>query len=251
MSRLKTLIVDDEQHCRELLFNLLQRKFPEIEIIGEATNVENAFDMICEKKPDLVFLDVCMPRADGFELLKRFEKRRFEVVFVTSYDEYALAAIKHDALDYLLKPVDPAELRNAVARAFQNRQQSSGRQPRIIQLQLQRATDERRFAIHYGEKVKLVSDKEILYIEADSRYCILHLSNQEQYTTARHLKEFEVFFGDTSSFIRINKTFMINTAYIKEYTKGEFFSIEMNNGIIFDVSRRKKAVILDKLKKVG
>jgi two-component system LytT family response regulator len=251
MNRLKTLIVDDEPHCRELLHNLLDRKFPEIEIIGEAANVESAFELICEKKPDLVFLDVRMPRADGFELLKKFEKRAFEVVFVTSYDEYALAAIKHNALDYLLKPVDAIDLRNAVTRAFNNRQSPSGQQPRIIQLQLQRNDEEHRFAIHHGERVKLVSDKEIIYIEADSRYCVLHLNTREQYTTARHLKEFEIFFGETSSFIRINKTFMINTAYIKEYTKGEFFSIEMNNGIIFEVSRRKKAVILDKLKKVG
>src|ERR1044071_2325981 len=110
MEKIKTILVDDEQDSREVLTELLLDASNEIEVIGEASNVDEAFKLINEKDPQLVFLDIQMPRANGFALLKKFEQVPFEVIFVTSFDQYAINAIKFSALDYLLKPVEPDDL---------------------------------------------------------------------------------------------------------------------------------------------
>src|SRR4051812_47628005 len=110
------LLVDDEESSRIVLRNLLSDFFPEITIAGEASNVEDAYVIAREKQPELVFLDIQMPRSSGFTLLKKFQEVPFEVIFVTSYDKYAINAIRFSALDYLLKPVEVADLKNAIAR---------------------------------------------------------------------------------------------------------------------------------------
>src|SRR6218665_2347263 len=114
----KAVLVDDESGSREVLRGLLQRYFPGIVIAGEADHAQQAYELILEVQPQLVFLDIQMPRGDGFSLLRRFEAVPFEVIFVTSYDQYAINAIRFNALDYLLKPVEIPELKNAVEKVF-------------------------------------------------------------------------------------------------------------------------------------
>src|SRR5687767_7581205 len=106
MEKLTVILVDDEKKNREVFRNLLTNFFPEVDILGEAESVETAFELIGRVKPKLVFLDIQMPRSSGFNLLKKFDPVPFEVIFVTSYDQYAITAIKFSALDYLLKPVE-------------------------------------------------------------------------------------------------------------------------------------------------
>jgi two-component system LytT family response regulator len=173
------------------------------------------------------------------------------VIFVTSYNQHAITAIKFNALDYLLKPVEISDLRMAVTKALNNRKYAGYRQAQMASLQQHLAGDvsERRFAVHHGEKVKMLPEKDIVYIEADKRYCTIRMNTGKDYVTSRHLKEFEDYFGERSSFIRINKTFIINTDHILEYTKGGLFTIEMSNGSVFEVSRRKKSQVLEKLKR--
>lgn len=250
MDKLKVLIVDDEEHSREVLQKLLYRDFPDVEIVGEASSVDEAYKEVLEKKPGLVFLDIQMPGTGGFSLLKKFDPLPFEVVFVTSFDEYAVTAIKFKALDYLLKPVEVQDLKDAVAKAWKRKSQTQGLQHQIINLLHHFDTEpqEHRFAVHVGENVKLISEKDVVYIEADNRYCELFLNDNKKYTTARHLKEFEDYFGPTSSFVRISRTFMVNTNYIEQYSKGLLFTIEMKNGKVIEVPRRKKTEILEKLK---
>ena len=251
MHKIKVLIVDDEQDCREVLHQLLEQYCPEVEIIGEAANAGEAFELINKTKPDLVFLDIQMPRADGFSLLKRFEKVFFSVIFVTSHEEYAISAIRFSALDYLLKPLTINELKEAVQRAYQNKMLSSGSQPQIINLLRQLSGDpvDPRIAIHDGGKVKLISEKDILFIEAGGRYSKVSMASGETYVTARNLKEYEDYFGASSFFVRISKTHLVNTLHIKEYTKGDPFILVMRNETTFEVSRRKKPEILERLRK--
>jgi two-component system, LytTR family, response regulator len=251
MDKLRVIIVDDEQDCREVLHQLLIRNCDEVEIIGEASNVEDAFELINKEKPNLVFLDIQMPRADGFSLLKKFREVFFSVIFVTSHEEYAISAIRFSALDYLLKPLNIDDLKDAVQRAYNNKATSLELQPQIINLlhQLNGDPIDSRIAIHDGGKVKLISEKNILFIEADGRYSKICMSSGEHYITARNLKEFEDYFGALSSFVRINKTHLVNALHIKEYTKGEPFILIMQNETIFEVSRRKKPEVLEKLKK--
>ncbi|PBQ33037.1 hypothetical protein CNR22_15045 [Sphingobacteriaceae bacterium] len=251
MHKVRTIIVDDEPDCREILHTLLQKYCPDVDVVGLATNTENAFELINLEKPDLVFLDVQMPRADGFSLLKKFPDIPFAVVFVTSHEEYAIAAIRFNALDYLLKPLSIDELEASVNKALCNKMEGLKVQPQIINLlhQLDGDTENARIAIHEGASVKLVPEKDILFIEADGRYCKIYVVSGQTHLTARNLKEFEEYFGESSYFVRINKTYIVNSLHIKEYSKGEPFILTMQNEMTFEVSRRKKPEILEKLKK--
>lgn len=250
VNKIKAIIVDDEVKGREVLKSLLQNLFSEIELVGEAENVENAFELVNKVKPELVFLDIQMPRVSGFSLLKKFEEIPFEVIFVTSYDEYAINAIKFNALDYLLKPVEVKELKEAVNKAKKTigaKQRSNAQMVNLL-LSLNTKPSDKKVAVHVGEKVEMLNATDIAYIEADGSYCTIFAKDKEKYTTAKFLKDFEDYFGEESDFVRIHKSCLINVAYIKNYSKGEPCFIEMTDGNTFEVARRKKQEVLEKLK---
>jgi two-component system LytT family response regulator len=250
MKKITAAVIDDESGSREVLLSLLEKYFPEIEVVGEAANVEEAFNLLNIKKPQLIFLDIQMPKASGFDLLKKFDQVPFEIVFVTSFDKYAINAIKFSALDYLLKPIEIPDLESAIKKAIKSIDLKTNNGLQIINLLHSLDTDinDRKIAVHAGEKVKLLSELDIVYVEGDGRYCHIILISGETYTTARNLKEFEEYFQATNNFVRIAKDLIINVKYIKHYSKGEPCIIEMVNGKTFDVARRKKAEVLGKLK---
>jgi two-component system LytT family response regulator len=247
---LRAILVDDEIKGREVLRNLLQRFFPEIEILDETESVEQAYKSIALHKPNLVFLDIEMPGSSGFNLLRKFDVIPFEVIFVTSYDQYAITAIKFSALDYLLKPVEVSDLREAVQKAKRSIETKQQKSSFVVNL-LNNFDDvafDKKVAVHDGDKVVFVSAKEIIYIQADGSYCKISVAGGKRFTTAKFLKDFETFFGEKSSFVRIHKSCMINADHITNYSKGEPCFIEMNDGVTFEVARRKKQEVLEKLK---
>jgi len=248
--KIKTIVVDDEKNGREVLIKLLEKKHPEIEVVGEASNVEEAYSLCQNLDPDLVFLDIQMPKSNGFNLLKKFDEIPFEVVFVTSYDQYAITAIKFNALDYLLKPIDIKELDAAVTKVTRNLQLKTGQKSQIINLirSLESNLTDKKITIHTGEKVKIINSDDVITIQGDGRYCHLFLKSGESYTTPKNLKEFEDYFGEASRFIRISKSHMVNTLHIKEYYKGEPFIIKMINEETYEVARRKKPEVMTKLR---
>lgn len=247
--KIRALIVDDETNSREVLSNLLLKYVSDLEIVGEASNVDDAYKMCCQLSPDLVFLDIQMPRSNGFNLLRKFEEITFEVIFVTSYDQFAITAIKFNALDYLLKPVEINELTSAVEKAKVNIRRKNNQNLQYINLlyDLENDIQEKKFAVHTGEKVRMLNSAEVLYIEGDGRYSIIYMISNEVFTTPKYLKEFEDFFGAKSKFIRISKSILINSTHIKEYQKGDPFIIKMVNDKIFEASRRRKTDVLEKL----
>jgi len=255
--KITAILVDDENKNREVLRNLLTNFFEEVEILGEADSVETAFKLVNQKNPQLVFLDIQMPRSSGFNLLKKFETVPFEVIFVTSYDQYAITAIKFSALDYLLKPVEVKDLKSAIEKAkksIASKHQTNGQ---IINLlnNLDTENKERKVAVHVGEKVDLISATDIIYIEADGSYCriVAHSdkskTTNDKFTIAKFLKDFEEYFGENSDFVRIHKSCLINVRHIKNYSKREPCFIEMSDGITFEVARRKKQEVLERLRK--
>lgn len=250
-NKITAILVDDEANVRVVLRDLLETFFTEVEVIGEAESVDAAYKLINDKKPQLVFLDIQMPKQSGFNLLKKFEELPFEVVFVTSYDQYAINAIKFSALDYLLKPVEVKDLRDTIAKAKKSIERKTKNSVQIINLLRTMDSDirDRKIAVHVGENVKLLTEREILYIEADQRYCHITTTTNERFTTAKYMKDFEEYLGNTSELIRIHKSCMINVNHIKEYSKGEPYFIEMTNGKMFEIARRKKGEILERVKK--
>jgi two-component system, LytTR family, response regulator len=251
MQKLKCLIVDDETKSRLVTRSWLERYFPEVSIAGEAADVETAYEIIQAEHPDLVFLDIQMPRGDGFSLLRKFDEVPFEVIFVTSFNQFAISAIKFNALDYLLKPLEIDDLRFALEKAakrIRTRQSNSGRIGSLLD-NLQVESQMRKVQVHTSNSVVIIDPKEIVSIHASGNYSSIHVTDGSEYVTSRTLRDFEDFFGESSQLLRVTKSAMINASMIRRYSKGDPFIIELTNGESHEVARRRKAAILSRIQK--
>lgn len=235
---MKTLLVDDEPHNCELIETLLTLHFQhDVEVIGHAYSVDEAAEVLQNTKVDLVFLDIQMPTKNGFELLSFFQPPSFEVIFITSFEQYALPAIQADAVSYLLKPVDIDELKHAVKKASKMRLLRELNNEYISKI-----------AVHEGDKVVYLYTNEIISFEAQGRYTKIMLSSGKFHIVAKHLKVLETEVGSSNTFIKINRSVLLNVSYVAEYSKSEPFIITLNNGVSFEISRRKRQEILATLR---
>jgi two-component system LytT family response regulator len=247
---ISAILVDDEERSRRVLRNLLKNYFPEVNIVGEAADVEEAYNLVNTVKPNLVFLDIQMPGGDGFWLLKRWDELPFDVIFVTSFDQHAIEAIKYSALYYLLKPIQVHELKMALGKALTSAERRRANQLQIVSLldNLDASADDKKVAVHIQDKVRLLNVKQIMYIEVDDHYSNIKMLNGEKFTAAKSLNYFEELLSANKDFMRIHKSSLINVGYIKEYSKGEPCILTMVDGKQFEVARRKKQEILERLK---
>ncbi|MNJ90974.1 Sensory transduction protein LytR [compost metagenome] len=248
--RITAVIIDDETQSRFVLQTLITQNFPKIELIGEAANVDEAYQLVLKMKPQLVFLDIQMPRSDGFTLLKQFEKVPFEVIFVTSFDQYAIRAIKFSALDYLLKPVEVSDLEKAILKAQESIVLKRNNQPHIINLLKNMEDQENQsISVHTADSVRMIEENAIVSIMSDGNYCTIRTDSNDRFITTRRLIDFEEYFDEVdSAFIRISRRHIINTKKILKYSKGDPCIIEMSNEEVFEVSRRRKTEVLSRLK---
>lgn len=245
---MKVLIVDDENKSRETLQTLIQEYCEGVTICGLAGNVVSALPLIATHNPDLVFLDISMPGGNGFELLKKVEEITFEVVFVTAYDSYGIAAVKANALDYLLKPVSIEEMRGAIEKA---RQKLSTKKPPndysilLHQLELNSLRRNKKIAIPASEGLVFISPSEIISLTADGSYTSITLASGKKILSTRHLKEYEVQLP-SASFIRVHHSHIINLEYVNQYQRGEGGYVMMSDGSEIMISKRKKKDFLDR-----
>lgn len=250
-SLIRVAIVDDERDGRKVLARLLESFCPEVIIVGEADSVTTAKDLIEREKPDLVFLDIQMPGGSGFDLLRKIEDIRFEIVFVTSFDRYAIEAFKFSAIDYLLKPVEVSDLKEAISRAkkaIETRSIRDSEQLVYLFQNLSSDEQEKRLALQKGDKVRYVKLSEILHIEADSNYCKITIQSGEQFVHSKTLKHFEDLLSEIRRFFRATKSDIINLDFVKEYSKSEPCIVTLTNDSNIEVSRRKKGELLALLK---
>jgi two-component system, LytTR family, response regulator len=247
---LNAVIVDDECSNRQVLANLIHTNCPLVNILGQADSVETAFQQITDKKPQLVFLDIQMPTGNGFQLLEKFEPVFFDTIFVTSYDQYAINAIKFSALDYLLKPIDIQELKMAVTKAMHKNEKENNFQLLYHNLlnNIKPELKGKTMTIHQHSNVILVQMSKVIYIEADSNYSFIYMQDGTHYHTAKTMKEIEEFVNDIPVFVRVNRSVIINTTYCSHYQKGDPYTVMLANGKQFEISRRKRPEVLEKLK---
>jgi len=238
---LTAIIIDDETSSRNSLKQKLRNHCQDINIIGECEDGEAGIKMLTTKTPDIVFLDVEMPRMNGFSMLQQLHNKNFEVIFITAYDHYAIKAIKFSALDYLVKPVAIEDLKLALEKASQKRQQADGN--KRLELLLQNMVTEKkelqRIAIPSMEGLQFIETGSIIYLEANSNYTCFHLTDGTKLTVAKTLKDFEDLLP-ASIFMRIHHSYIINKNLVNKYIKGEGGQVLMNNDTVLDVSRRKK-----------
>jgi two-component system LytT family response regulator len=240
-------IVDDEPDCCESLVVLLERYCPEVKVLDICYSAETAIQSIKEQEPQILFLDIEMPFINGFELLEKLGNINFELIFTTSYDQYAIKAIRHSALDYLLKPVDREELQKAVQKAAQRNQHSF---PQQLDMLLQKikhpAVPVNKIAIPTMEGFHLLAVDSIISCESDNNYTCLFLKAKNKIIASRSLKEMEEILEDYP-FVRIHNSHIVNINEVEKYIKGEGGYLIMSDGSNINVSRSRKELLLKKL----
>ncbi len=234
---LKACIVDDEKKGRDILQFLLNEYCKDIQVIGQADSVDTAFDFINKNHPDIVFLDVEMPRGSGFELLKRFDKIEFKTIFVTAHNHYAIKAIKFSAIDYLLKPVDVDELIQAVknATSFPKNNIHQHYTGFLENIETNRLG---KIAIPVKDGMTFLSPNDIIRFEADGSYTHIFTST-EKLTASKNIKEYEALLQDMY-FFRAHHSHLINLNFVKSFSRVDGYFANMSDGSSVEVSRRKK-----------
>jgi two-component system, LytTR family, response regulator len=246
---LKVLIVDDEFKCREVLKVMLQESGIEINIVGTAEDVPSALDELHKHAPDLVFLDVELEQETGFDFLKQASPINFEVVFTTAYTHYAINAIKFSAIDYLLKPINPEELMNAIQKVIEKKNASTFKNKIDVLFQnLKGPGNRQKIALPTTEGLIFVQVEDIVFCEADGAYTAIHLKSAGKIFVSKNLKEYETLLTDCD-FFRVHNSFLVNLNEVKRYVKGEGGYVIMSNNLKVDVAKRKKDGFLAKIPK--
>ena len=241
------IVVDDEPYSCETLVTLLERYCPDVKVLDICYSAKTALNSIKDQKPQLLFLDIEMPHMNGFELLENLPEIDFELIFTTSYDQYAIKAIRFSALDYLLKPIDQDDLRKAVKKAVQSNNHVSPQQIKVLLQKLSNPTIAiNRIAIPTMEGLLMIFVESIISCKADRNYTIIMLKNNQKIIASRALKEMEEMLEDYS-FIRVHHSYLVNLNEVEKYIKGEGGYLLMSDASTIDVSRSRKDLLLKKL----
>lgn len=244
---INTIIIDDEPYCSEILCRMLESEHPEIRIIAVCSNGIEGAASIKRLSPELVFLDVEMPKKNGFEMLEEFDTINFHLIFTTSYDQYAMKAIRFSALDYLLKPIDREELNLAIQKVNEKIQSPLPQQLELLMEKLrQPASRIDKVALPTIEGLQLIPVENIIYCESDDNYTRFFLKDKRKLLVTRSLKDVEEML-EHYPFIRVHRSYVINMNEIEKYIKGDGGYLVMSDGSNIDVARNKKEILLKKL----
>ena len=243
MQALTTFIVDDEIQSRNILQKMLQQYFPETRLVGQAYNVEQGLQGIREYNPNIVFLDIQMQGETGFDLLNHLPEINFALIFTTAFDNYAIKAFRFNAIDYLQKPIVSEELIEAVHKAKQRIAYSMPASKEQVEQLYQDIKNPRKIhdkiAVPTAEGFVIIPVKEIVYCRASSNYTEFFLTDKKTILSSYTLKQYDEILT-TQSFFRAHRSYLINTAHIKMYKRGEGGEIVMSNGHEIELSRTHK-----------
>ena len=245
---INAILVDDEEPCLDSLNLLLDNYCPDVHVAGRYNSGKAALDAIGQLRPDLVFLDIEMPRMNGFELLGQFKQISFSFIFTTGYDQYAIKAFHYSALDYLLKPIDPMDLIAAVNKLRSRRSLPSMEQFQMLMDHIQhKESSFAKIAIPIIEGYELIPADQVIRCEADDNYTHFFLKNKKKITACRTLKEITQQLEPFTSFIRVHNSHIVNLNEVTKYIRGEGGYLIMNDGSTVNVSRGRKDLLLTKL----
>lgn len=231
------VIVDDEAPARAVLREMLARHAPEVNIVAEASSIAEAHGLITQHAPALLFLDVHMPGGDGFELLKQLGTWDFDVIFTTASQNHAIQAIRFSALDYLVKPVHPEDLRAAMDRYIQrNGITSAAVKHQFLSNIQERDEKSLKLTLTHGDRTHAVPPEDIAWCAAERNYTTLHLRDDRRFMSARPLKEYDEMLSPFG-FIRIHKSSLVNRNHVAGIDGDGH--VRMRNGTRMEISRRR------------
>ncbi len=242
MHTLSAIIVEDELKSQDALRHLLQRFCPEVDILGAAMTVQEAIHLIAAHRPHLVFLDIELPQENGLSLLKYIPKPDFAIIFTTAYDQYAVQAFRLAAVDYLLKPIDPTQLKSAIQKVKSREdEQRKARQLELLYNNFQK--NFQKIALPTSNGYVFVEIDQILYCEANRSYSCFYLISGQKILVSKPLKTFEDILKPFQ-FFRINRSNIINLKYIEKYSRTRLGEVILNNGKVLSVSENKRDAFL-------
>lgn len=233
---MKIILIDDEKDALEALEWKIKKCIVNDDLnIVKCSSPIIGVNLVKELNPDLVFLDIHMPEMDGFTFLEKFPERNFRVVFTTAHDEYGIKAVKANAIDYLLKPIDIDELQLTFIKVSKQLHEKPNGNNLI-----------NRINVSADRKVYLIAKEDVIYLKADKSYTTIFLNTGKKIIVTKTLKEVQKKF-DYPDFYRVHNSYVINLNYVTEYNKGGN-EITLSNGVVVSVSRRKKNILIDKLR---
>ncbi len=250
---LKAIIIDDENHCVDIIEVMLKKHCPNVQVVARANNGLQGIKAILQHNPDIVFLDIEMPKMDGFQMLEALETIDFTLVFTTAYDQFAVRAFKFSAFDYLLKPIDEQEL---IATVHKAELRNTPQKEHLDLLKEHYKGDDkntsRRIALSHSKGYQLVDSQSVMYCEADGNYAKVYLQNTSKVSVIKSLTYLEEVLADLSpdEFFRIHRQYLVNLRFVKNYLNTEGGQIEMMNDDLLPISRNRKEDFMKKYLKI-
>lgn len=244
VEKIRVIVIDDELRARNLLCGLLEEFCKDTVVVEKCADLPNGVKAIRKHHPDLVFLDIEMPGHSGLELLDFFDESEvdFAIIFTTAYSEYAIQAFKLSAIDYLLKPIEPSELEAAVERY--KRKTKAEKEDFHLQVENIKNPQKDKVVIPTQNGVKFIDVGDIVFIKADNSYSELLTTKGDKHIVSRTLKNFEDVLKDVPRFLRVHKSYLVNTEFITDYVKSEGGYLVVNNKHQIPISADKVEVLL-------
>lgn len=238
---IRTIIIEDEPVSRDMLRLMLQRHKESIEIADACSNPAEGIESIAKHQPDLVFLDIQMPKMNGFDMLKKIGDISFEIIFTTAYDRYAIDAIRTSALDYLMKPVDDEDLTAAIGKCKERMAEKNTKQQleNLFRNLSNKNPLEKTLALAASDGISFVKMCDIVRVEANGRYARFYLVNKETILVSKTLGDYEEVLS-ANQFFRIHDSSIINLNHVKKYIRGDGGTVLLSDNTELDVARRRK-----------
>ncbi len=244
MEKIKAVIIDDELNSLQNLKQKIEEFCPQIQVLASTQKPEEGILIIKEVRPDVVFLDIEMPRMSGFRMLEEIGEYDFDIIFTTAYNHYSIDAIRISAFDYLIKPIGIDELQKAVERLDKTLNRHTKEKIDILKKSLdENKSQEDKIAISTTEGIEFISIKNILHIDSKSNYSKIYLTEGKTMLVSKILKDFEEILTPYN-FYRIHNSHLINLNHIKKYIRSKGGQVMLQDGTHIDISRRKKEEFL-------
>ena len=245
---IRVVIVEDESSCCDSLKRLLQQNAPDVEVIGDTDSVAEAVDLIQSLRPDLIFLDIHLTDGLGFEVLGRTKYREFKVVFLTAHDNYAITAFRFNAIDYLLKPIDPLQLQETLDRVRQQPSLFPTFEERFQSVMNSNQPERKKIALPTLEGITMLNISDIVHCSSDGSYTTFYTIKGKRIVVSRSIKEYDELLSPYN-FFRVHQSHLVNLNYVEQFLREEGGVLIMSDSSRIEVSRRRKDLLIEILLK--
>jgi two-component system LytT family response regulator len=247
---IRCVLIDDEKNSLEMMEWLLKTYCPSVKIEAMCNAAAEGIEAIHKHKPDLVFLDIEMPHMNGFDMLEQFDKLFFDVVFCTAYDQFAIRAFKYSAVNYLLKPVDPEDLKETIRRIEERKSAPSKEQIELLFQNIKQTVKQtaQRIALTTGDGMIFVPTQDILYCQAESNYTSVVLASGKKIVVSKVLKDIDEALSGPD-FFRIHNSYLVNLNHISRFVRGDGGYVVMQDGTTVSISRSRRQEFMELFEK--